>query len=143
MKSKTKPLTWQIVLFTVIGYPTVFLVFGFAAQWGRDWIYDHQPTQQTKYAISEIGGAALGYTMEHGKFPPSAENRKLVEFLLSQPHAQGVIGSELTEHLNPKHEIVDEWGTPLRILFQGEDDVVVQSAGPDKIFGTPDDITWP
>jgi len=33
------------------------------------------------------------------------------------------------------------WGTPFRITFGPNSDVSVISAGPDKIFGTPDDIT--
>ena len=37
------------------------------------------------------------------------------------------------QNVNSKGEIVDPWGTPLRIYFSGEG-VLVRSAGPNKRF---------
>jgi hypothetical protein len=42
---------------------------------------------------------------------------------------------------NPQDEILDPWGIPFRITFDPDSKTHVISAGPDKIFGTPDDIT--
>ena len=43
--------------------------------------------------------------------------------------------------MNPNGEIIDPWKTPYRIIFDTDSKVHIVSAGPDKIFGTPDDIT--
>ena len=40
--------------------------------------------------------------------------------------------------LSANGQVVDEWGTPLRMTI--DDKIYVTSAGPDKIFGTADDM---
>ena len=43
--------------------------------------------------------------------------------------------------MDSRDELVDGWGTPFRISYLSDSEVSIVSAGPDKIFGTPDDIT--
>ena len=44
--------------------------------------------------------------------------------------------------LSPASKITDPWDTPYRLTCT-DDAVVASSAGPDRAFGTPDDITAP
>lgn len=63
--------------------------------------------------------------------PPSEANG--LQALLSHTDASGWMGPYLTEL------VPDPWNTPFRYeLTNGQ--VIVTSAGPDKIFGTKDDI---
>ena len=41
---------------------------------------------------------------------------------------------------NTQGEVLDEWGTPLRIIMADPHNPVIRSAGPDKIWGTQDDL---
>ncbi|MEI6051172.1 MAG: hypothetical protein WCQ44_00590 [Opitutaceae bacterium] len=41
--------------------------------------------------------------------------------------------------INAAGELTDRWGTPFRFHALASDRMEVRSAGPDKIFGTPDD----
>ena len=60
----------------------------------------------------------------------SGDNPRKIAFLLLKP-----------TDLNSTGEMIDSWGTPFRITYGPESTVHVISAGPDKIFGTTDDIT--
>ncbi|WP_198141261.1 hypothetical protein [Verrucomicrobium spinosum] len=42
--------------------------------------------------------------------------------------------------LSPKGELLDRWGTPYWFHAQSSKQMTVISAGPDKQFGTPDDV---
>ncbi len=42
-----------------------------------------------------------------------------------------------------RHLLVDEWGTSIRYVAAGAATPTVLSAGPDRVFGTADDLTLP
>ena len=59
----------------------------------------------------------------------SGDNPRKIEFIKLKPPV-----------LNSNGEVQDEWGMPLQISIGVHTKIRVTSAGPDKIFGTPDDI---
>ena len=90
--------------------------------------------------VAQIYTACQAFRTEYGGLPESPENCRLkkilggdnprgIEFLFTRP-----------TDLNPNGEMIDPWGTPFRITFDPDSKVHVISAGPDKIFGTADDI---
>jgi hypothetical protein len=90
--------------------------------------------------------ACLSYLTEYDQLPPSSDNQKLTSALLGDNPRKIVFISLSKRQLNADHEMVDGWGTPIKITFYSlpgnvSPRVLVQSAGPDKIFGTADDIT--
>ena len=42
--------------------------------------------------------------------------------------------------LNARDEMLDPWGMPIQLSVAADGTIHMRSAGPDKIFGTPDDI---
>ncbi len=42
--------------------------------------------------------------------------------------------------MNSKGEVLNPWGTPVRIIMTDPKNPIIQSAGPDRIWGTKDDI---
>ena len=92
--------------------------------------------------IAAIDAALSAYETDHkGALPPSSENYLLVKELTSGGPTNKAYILPRRNELNANREFVDGWGTPLRFVFKGKDDARIISAGPDKIFGTPDDIT--
>ena len=99
--------------------------------------------QKNKVADLEkqIEAACVAYKAKNGTLPPSSENYRLVQ-ILKQDNPQGTSFMGNSPYsLNANGEIVDPWGTPFRITFGPDSKVHASSAGPDKIFGTPDDVT--
>jgi len=78
--------------------------------------------------------AAIEYLHKFGKLPTNA--RELGSAILFvQPPGQ----PEYDWIKKDTHEAIDPWGTPLSIQISSTD-FCITSAGPDKIFGTNDDI---
>jgi hypothetical protein len=46
------------------------------------------------------------------------------------------------KYIDPKGHFLDAWGTSYRITFIGPKAVEIRSAGPDKQFGTKDDVVF-
>jgi hypothetical protein len=89
---------------------------------------------------SAVRDACLAYATVFNRLPPDSENSKLTAALLGQ-NSRGIAFLSLpAREINDNNEIIDHWGTPLKIVFQGASGIQVISAGPDKVFGTPDDI---
>jgi len=61
----------------------------------------------------------------------AGDNPRKIEFISLMP-----------QHFNEKGEVVDIWGTPLRLSVADPEHPVIQSAGPDKQWNTPDDMNW-
>jgi hypothetical protein len=90
---------------------------------------------------SQIIIACYAYYAEYGSLPEVSENGRLMKILGGEnPRAIGFINLQ-SGQLNANGEMIDPWRTPFRITFDPDSKVHVISAGPDKIFGTPDDIT--
>ena len=86
-----------------------------------------------------VQNACFSYLMEYNQFPPP-DNQRLAAALLGENSRRVVFITLPKGALNTKGEIVDRWGTPLKITIKGNSEVQVISAGPDREFGTADDI---
>jgi len=91
--------------------------------------------------ITQIFTASQGYRTEYGELPESSENYRLKKILCGDNQRGIAFLVVKPSDLNPNGEMTDPWGTPFRIIFDSNSKVHVISAGPDKIFGTADDIT--
>jgi hypothetical protein len=76
---------------------------------------------------------ALQQYKEHVGSYPVGNNAEIVKTLMgNNPKNMIILVGRKTE-VNSKGEIVDPWGTPLRIYFAGEG-ILIRSAGPNKRF---------
>jgi len=113
------------------------------------------PRARVLYDATELRSAILNYYTDYGVMPDVSNNAELLETLTGvtptggQPpeairrnNPRGISFFEFhPTALNDKGELIDPWGTPYRISIEGEATIHIRSAGPDKIFGTADDIT--
>jgi len=89
----------------------------------------------------QVDTACRAYLTEYGQLPPTSENYRLMKILTTEnPRAITFINVKPTD-LTPNGDLIDPWGTPYRITFDSDAKVHVISAGSDKVFGTPDDVT--
>jgi hypothetical protein len=87
-----------------------------------------------------IRDACLQYITEYNHLPPFVDNKQLTSALLGNNPRHIAFLSLAPKEVNSDGEVVDRWGTPLRIIFEGASGIQVISAGPDKVFNTMDDI---
>jgi len=91
--------------------------------------------------VSLIETACMAYKIEYGAFPSTSENYRLVKILTTDnPRGIAFINVKSSD-LTPNGDLIDPWKTPVRITFDSNSKVHAASAGPDKVFGTPDDVT--
>jgi len=119
---------------------------------------DNQTKEQgLREAFALIEGALQLYYEDTGKFPPQPEQNPVnavahIEYLyvqLSSIPASRTILDKITESLrknkageSDKAEIYDPWGTALDYRYDSNDTFPeLLSAGKDRVFGTPDDLT--
>jgi hypothetical protein len=76
---------------------------------------------------------ALQQYKEHIGSYPVGSNSEIVQALMGKNPKNMLILVGRKREVNSKGEIVDPWGTPLRIYFAGEG-ILVRSAGPNKRF---------
>jgi hypothetical protein len=85
--------------------------------------------------LEDVRCAAYYYFQANGHLPTMTSNAAFTKDVMS--------GNELLKsypwELNAKQELVDPWGNPLKIFSPSKGNILIQSAGPDKIFGTADD----
>jgi hypothetical protein len=94
---------------------------------------------ETSFAHA-IQSACLAYMTEYNRLPPISDNHTLTAALLgdNSRHLTFIFLSK--DELNANNEMIDLWRTPLKITSQGASGIQITSAGPDKVFGTADDI---
>ena len=96
---------------------------------------------------SSAKAAALEYALGryHSEFKsyPTGTHKEIVESLFGKnSRNRPYLNPHIAAFRNEQGEIVDDWGTPLRIdLFGEEQPPRALSAGPNKLFGDDDDIT--
>jgi len=90
---------------------------------------------------SLIFTACQAYKIEYGTLPQVSENNRLKEILCGDNPRKMEFLTFRPNDVSSNGEMIDPWGTPFRITFDPDSKIHVISAGPDKIFGTPDDIT--
>ena len=87
-----------------------------------------------------LNTAAENYMTDSGPFPKNLDNH-IFWADVSGADSGKVYMSFKTNQQNDKGEIIDPWGTPLRIWYISDNQIGMRSAGNDKTFGTQDDIT--
>ena len=70
---------------------------------------------------------------EHVGSYPTGSNAEIVKALMGKNSKNIIILVGRKNDLNSQGEMVDPWGTPLRIYFAGEG-ILVRSAGPNRRF---------
>ncbi len=100
---------------------------------GRKW--------KTEIVISQVYAGIFAYKTDYGSLPPTSNNRDLIKILTGD-------NPQKTEYVpfnswatNAAGEAIDGWETPLRVNLTDPKKPMVQSAGRDRIWDTPDDLT--
>ena len=99
------------------------------------------PTQRTQLSLQAFITACNAYRVEYADWPQG--DLAQITRTLCGTNPQKVIFLKLDRRFtNLRGEPTDEWGTTLRLSFADES-AKAESAGKDKTFGTPDDMTLP
>src|SRR3954454_24398077 len=127
--SALKPSMKRILI--VLGLITMLAGVGWAVQsWHT--LQVHAKTAQFNDDVDNLFVALQQYKERIGAYPVG-NNAEVAKALLGNNNKNLIILVGRKKDLNSKGEIVDPWGTPLRIYFSGEG-VLVRCAGPNKRF---------
>ena len=106
---------------------------------GAIWIYiavkHWMATQSERAFYAEVDGLfeAFHKYKEHVGDYPRGNNAELAKALTGNNAKKVIILAVRKDNLNAKGEIVDPWGTPLKIYF-ADNEVLIRSAGPNRRF---------
>jgi len=89
-------------------------------------------TAQFNQDVDNLFYALQQYKERVGSYPVG-NNAEIAKSLLGNNPKNLIILVGRQKDLNSKGEIVDPWGTPLRMYFAGEG-ILIRSAGPNKRF---------
>jgi hypothetical protein len=116
-----------IVVILMVGIGAVW-AYNAAKTWARD-----KPVRQLYAEIDNLFEAFHQYKTHVGTYPVG-NNAEIAKALLEGNNPKKVIILAVKKaELNAKGEIVDPWGTPLKIYF-ANNEVLIRSAGPNKQF---------
>jgi hypothetical protein len=104
----------------------------FKSQRGRDWY--------TKGVLSQIYTGVMAYQQEYGRLPSTSDNRDLIRILEGDNPHKTVFVALNSWATNAAGDAIDRWDTPIRINFNDPNMPLVESAGPDRVWKTPDDL---
>jgi hypothetical protein len=90
---------------------------------------------KTAQALKSVRGAAYGYWKSNGKLPSMIDNASFTKDVI-----EGNFMVTYPWELNAQHELEDAWGTPLKVSSPVERTIFVKSGGPNKTWGTADDL---
>lgn len=112
------------------------LLAGIGAVWGwtsvSKWHQD-RPVRQFNAEVDNLFDAFQQYKLHVGTYP-SGTPAEIAKALLEGNNPKKIIIVAVKKaDLNNKGEIVDPWGTPLKIYF-GNNEMMIRSAGPNKQF---------
>ena len=120
----------RIVLIVVI------LLVGIGAVWGwtavKTWNKD-RPVRAFNAEVDNLFDAFHQYKTHVGSYPTGNSVEIAKALLEGQNPKKIIILAVKKADLNAKGEIVDPWGTPLKIYF-ANNEVLIRSAGPNKQF---------
>ncbi len=124
------------ISFRRIALIIVVLLAGIGAVWGwtaaNKWTKD-QPVRQFNAEVDNLFDAFHQYKQHVGSYP-SGTAADIAKALLEGNNPKKVIIIAVKKaELNPKGEIIDPWGTPLKIYF-ANNEVLIRSAGPNRQF---------
>lgn len=114
----------------------VVLLVGIGAVWGwtaaSKWTKD-KPVREFNAEVDNLFDAFHQYRTHVGTYP-SGTPAEIAKALLEGANPKKIIIIAVTKaNLNAKKEIIDPWGTPLKIYF-ANNEVLIRSAGPNKQF---------
>jgi len=95
---------------------------------------------RTRALIEAMVAATQSYIADNGSLPKILDDRGLYDLLTGADSGKVYLLFK-TSQMNSDGELVDAWGTPFRVRYVSDKQVGITSAGPDKVFGTADDIT--
>jgi hypothetical protein len=133
LKRKSRKL--RVALIVGIVFFAVFL-FGILAD--QSVIGDRRP--RTVVLMMCLNEANSAFIADNGAWPKKFDNAGLFA-VLSGADSGKVYVTFKTREISRNGELLDEWETPLRVTRVSDIKLKIESAGPDKIFGTADDIT--
>jgi len=95
--------------------------------------------------FTQIQTAVHGYYTEYSVYPSASDSATLVRILsgaAKEGNARQIPFINLKpSDLDAQGNLLDPWGTPVEVSVMTDGKIRFRSAGPDKIFGTADDIT--
>ena len=71
---------------------------------------------------------------------PVGTNAEIMKAVMGGNPKKAMLGPPEGQNLNANGELVDRWGTPYFFHQMTATHMEIHSAGPDRIFSTPDDI---
>ena len=118
----------------------VVLTFG-VVMWLTHFLSTWQLNAKTSKFNIDVENLFVGLQQfkEHVGSYPTGNNADILKALQGQNSKNLIVLVGRKSDLNSKGEIVDPWGTPLRIYFSGTG-ILIRSAGPNRRF---DDSTVP
>jgi hypothetical protein len=141
VKSKKEPFV------TVYGVVALLLAVALliAASLPSSGVFNAGKRAALSNELNQVQTAVLNYYTEYSEYPVTSDNATLIKILT------GLTATENSRQIafltvkpsdeNAKGELLDPWGTPLEMSVTHDGVIHLRSAGPDKIFGTADDIT--
>jgi hypothetical protein len=120
----------RIVLIVVILLTGIGAVWGWSAanKWTKD-----RPVRQFNSEVDNLFEAFHQYKHYVGNYPQGTSVEIAKALLEGNNPKKIIILAVKKAELNAKGEIVDPWGTPLKIYF-ANNEVLIRSAGPNKQF---------
>lgn len=115
----------------LVAFVAVLIGAGWAVQ---AWNTFQRNANNTKFNenIDDLFYALQQYKEHIGSYPVG-NNAEIAQALMGKNPKNMLILVGRKREVNTKGEMVDPWGTPLRIYFAGEG-ILVRSAGPNKRF---------
>lgn len=120
----------RVVLIIVILLAGIGAVWGWSAanKWTRD-----KPVRAFNAEVDSLFEAFHQYKTHVGSYPSGSSSDIAKALLEGQNPKKIIILAVKKAELNTKGEIIDPWGTPLKIYF-ANNEVLIRSAGPNKQF---------
>ena len=93
----------------------------------------------TGVRIDKIGLMFRDYRTLMGS-NPTGTNAEIIQSVNGGNPKQAKLGPPLGQQINARGELIDVWGSAYFFHQKSASDMEIHSAGPDKQFGTSDDI---
>jgi len=114
----------------------VILLAGIGAVWAytaaKTWTRE-KPVRQFNAEVDNLFEAFHQYKTHVGSYPTGTSTEIAKALLEGNNPKKIIILAVKKAELNTKGEIIDPWGTPLKIYF-ANNEVLIRSAGPNKQF---------
>jgi hypothetical protein len=118
-------------IFVTIGLIAILVGAGYAVQTWNVWRTSAR-TNRFNEDVENLFVALQQYKERIGTYPVGS-NEEIVKTLMGNNAKNLIILVGRKQDLSSKGEILDPWGTPLRIYFSGSS-ILIRSAGPNKRF---------